>query len=55
MPNDQKDKACKDRIDKLAAEAKSNLDKVKNDHPDLNMDLPPVYDSIQSIRSDPHK
>ncbi len=55
MPNDQKDKACKDRIDKLAAEAKSNLDKVKNDHPDLNMDLQPVYDSIQSIRSDPHK
>jgi|tagenome__1003787_1003787.scaffolds.fasta_scaffold19092336_2 hypothetical protein len=55
MPDDQTDKPCKDRIDKLAAEAKSKLDKVNADHPDINMDLQPVYDSIQSIRSDPHK
>ena len=55
MPNDPKDKPCKDRIDKLAAEAKSNLDKVNKDHPDLTTDLQPVYDSIQSIASDPHK
>ncbi|HEX4653873.1 MAG TPA: hypothetical protein VH227_06465 [Candidatus Udaeobacter sp.] len=55
MPNDQKDKPCKDRVNKLAAEAKSKLDKVKKDHPDLTTDLQPVYDSLQSIASDPHK
>jgi hypothetical protein len=55
MPDDQKDKACKDRVNKLAAEAKSNLDKVKQDHPELTTDLQPVYDSIQSMASDPHK
>jgi len=55
MPDDQKDKVCKDRVDKLAAQAKSNLDKVNRDHPDIATDLQPVYDSIQSIASDPHK
>ena len=46
MANDQKDKACKDRVDKLAGEAKSKLDKVKKDHPDLEAELQPVYTSI---------
>jgi hypothetical protein len=55
MANDQKDKPSKDRVDKLADEAKSKLDKVKKDHPDLAAELQPVYDSIQSIKADPHR
>jgi len=55
MANDQKDKPCKDKVDKLADEAKSKLDKVKNDHPDLEAELQPVYTSIDSIRRDVHR
>ena len=55
MANDQKDKACKDRVDKLAGEAKSKLDKVKKDHPDLEAELQLVYTSIESILKDVHR
>jgi hypothetical protein len=55
MPNNQKVEPCKDRVDKLAAKAKSDLDKIKKDNPELALDLQPVYESLKSIAGDPHK
>jgi hypothetical protein len=53
MPNNQP--PSKTRIDPLAKQALADLKKVTDQHPDLNLALQSVKDSLDKIAMDNHK
>jgi hypothetical protein len=53
MPNNQE--SAKARIDKDAKQAIADLKKVTDKHPELNLELRPVKDSLEKIASDTHR
>ena len=52
MPNNQP--AAKTRIDAQADKALADLKKVTDAHPELDLNLKSVKDSLEKIASDPH-
>ena len=53
MPNNQP--PAKTRIDERANKALADLKKVTDVHPELDLNLKSVKDSLEKIASDPHK
>ena len=53
MPNNQP--AAKTRIDERANKALADLKKVTDAHPELDLNLKSVKDSLETIKGDPHK
>jgi hypothetical protein len=53
MPNNQP--AAKTRIDAQANKALADLNKVTDEHPELDLSLKSVKTSLETIKDDPHK
>jgi hypothetical protein len=52
MPNNQE--SAKARIDKDAKQAIADLKKITDKHPELDLELKPVKETLDRIASDPH-
>jgi len=52
MPNNET--PSKTRIDPLAKQALADLKKVTDAHPELDLNLKSVKDSLEKIATDPH-
>ena len=55
MPNNDTPSKRKAGIDTLANQAIADLKKFTDKHPELDLELKPVKDSLEKIALDPHR